>query len=110
MWICCVDDLDRNYSPTWAEGAALGGQNIQWETYECGPLNFYQVLRNPEGWTSYTGGDISILAGGCFIPRGAIGDGEPPNARALDLRGLSSAPVACKCLHRLYDLDVLSAC
>jgi len=27
-----------------AYGAGLGGQNIRRQTYECGPLDFYQVL------------------------------------------------------------------
>ena len=39
MWIFSVDnDLDGNCSPTNADGAGLGGPNIQWQT------DFYRVL------------------------------------------------------------------
>jgi hypothetical protein len=45
MQICCVDnDLDGNYSHTTGDGAGLGDPDIRGQTYECGPLDFYQVL------------------------------------------------------------------
>jgi hypothetical protein len=53
MQIFCVsNDLDGNYSPTRANGVGLSGPDIQWQTFECGPSDFYLVLNffcDPEG-------------------------------------------------------------
>jgi hypothetical protein len=42
MSICCVDNnLDSNYIPTRADDVALGGPNIQSQTYEHEPYDSY---------------------------------------------------------------------
>jgi len=43
-FVVSINDLVGNYSPTRADGAGLGDPNIQLQTYECRPLDFYHVF------------------------------------------------------------------